>query len=201
VLADRGYHVIAVDLPGHGQSPHARDYTMRLLADSVLESVPPRPEIAVGHSLGGLTLSSIVSTLRPERAIYVDPAFSFPRLAWWQRALAPVVGRQLVKRTASQIARANPRWDQADVRIEAEDFRLVDRRVLAFLLRPGVIVAPSVMAVPSLAVLADGSQLVPVEAADALRELGFEVRIVGGASHTVNRDDFAAFLAALDGWI
>jgi hypothetical protein len=37
--------------------------------------------------------------------------------------------------------------------------------------------------------------------ADRLEAAGFEVRIVRGSGHTVNRDDFHGFMAALDGWI
>jgi hypothetical protein len=50
-------------------------------------------------------------------------------------------------------------------------------------------------------VLADNSQLVKPGLADTLRAAGFEIRVVAGAGHTVNRDDFEGFMAALDGWI
>jgi hypothetical protein len=42
---------------------------------------------------------------------------------------------------------------------------------------------------------------VGTDLADRLRALGFEVRVVPGAGHTVNRDDFEGFLTALDGWV
>lgn len=199
-LAERGYRVIAVDLPGHGQSPRAPEYSLELLADSVIESVPAAPELAIGHSLGGLTLSRAVERLRPQRAVYVDPAFTAPSLSWWQRALAPMMIRRLLSSSTEKIAKGNPAWDREDVDIEAADFARFDRRALSFLDGSGMS-APTSMVVPSLLVLADGSQLVGAELADRLRALGFEVRVVPGARHTVNRDDFAGFMAALDGWI
>lgn len=204
VLAQRGYRVIAVDLPGHGQSPRAERYGTELLVDSLLESVPHTPELAIGHSLGGFTLSRAEERLRPERAIYVDPAFSAPRLSLFVRALAWPASGRLLRSTPAQIAKANPRWALEDTVIESEDFHAFDRRFRAFLLRrdiADVLVAPERLPGPSLVVLADGSRLVDGARAERLRALGYEVRVVAGTSHTVNRDDPAGFLAALDGWI
>ncbi len=200
-LAARGYRVIAVDLPGHGQSPRTETYTTELLAESLLESVPHAPELALGHSLGGLTLSLAVERLNPRRAIYVDPAFSMPKLAWWQRMLAPVMARRLTRQSAAQVAATNPLWAPEDAQIEAEDFRLFDPKFFPLVLKEGAMHPPTTMSVPSLLVLADESQLVSAELADLLHRLGFEVRVVKGARHTVNRDDPDGFLRALDGWI
>ena len=199
-LADKGYRAIAVDLPGHGQSPRAERYTLDLLADSLLQSVPAHPELAIGQSLGGLTLSRAVEWLQPQRASYVDPAFTPPKVAWWQRMLTPLFLRRLLSSNAAAVAKANPRWAQEDVEIEVEDFSRFDRRALDFL-NGAEMAPPATMAVPSLLVLADDSRLVSTDVADGLRALGFEVRIVPGAGHTVNRDDFDGFMQAVDGWV
>src|SRR5215217_7114473 len=74
-LAARGYHVLAPDLRGHGKSPRGR-YSRELWADDVLKVVPERPELVIGHSVGGVVLSMLAERLHPERAIYDDPA-------WW----------------------------------------------------------------------------------------------------------------------
>ncbi|MCX7521827.1 alpha/beta hydrolase [Microbacterium sp. STN6] len=200
-LADLGYHVVAVDLPGHGNSPKAAEYTPELLAASVIESVPAHPHLAMGHSLGGYVLSLALPELQPTRAIYVDPAFSSPRLPWWLRLLAPMSVRRLLASSREKIARNNPRWDPEDVEVEAETFRAFDQRMIGMMLEPDAFRAPTSMLVPSLMVLADNSQLVNDELAERMRLAGFEVRVVRGATHTVNRDDFAAFMAALDGWL
>lgn len=200
-LADLGYHVTAVDLRGHGHSPRASAYTAELFAQDVVETVAPHPELVMGHSLGGLTVSLAVERLRPERVIYVDPAFSGPRLTGWQRMLAPAFLRSLTRASAARIARKNPRWDPADVAIEVETFKAFDPAVIPVLISPGSLRAPDEMHVPSLVVLADNSQLVKADLAELLQERGFEVRIVKGTSHTVSRDDFDGFMKALDGWV
>src|SRR5215831_11292952 len=58
-LAGRGYHVLAPDLRGHGLSPRG-DYSPEAWADDVVESLPARPELALGHSLGGIVLALAV---------------------------------------------------------------------------------------------------------------------------------------------
>ncbi|HEY0247784.1 MAG TPA: alpha/beta hydrolase [Gryllotalpicola sp.] len=202
-LAARGYRAVAVDLPGHGQSPRAPHYSAELLADSVLESVPAHPELAIGHSLGGFALARAVERLRPERAVYVDPAFSAPRLSLVARTLAWPLTWGMLRSSPARIARNNPRWDAEDVAIEAEDFRAFDPRFRGFLLRrdlADVLVGPEHPAVPSLLMLADASRLVDETRAARLAEAGFAVRVVPGAGHTVNRDDYAGFLSALEGW-
>jgi pimeloyl-ACP methyl ester carboxylesterase len=201
VLAARGYHVIAVDLRGHGHSPRAGEYSAALMAQDILDTVPARPELVIGHSLGGLTVSLAVERLDPQRAIYVDPAFSCPAANWFQRALAPAFLRTLARQSAARIAKRNPRWDPADVAIEVESFKAFDRAVLPVVVTPSAMRAPEAMSVPSLVVLADNSHLVKPELADRLREDGYEVRIVPGSGHVINRDDHDGFMRALEGWV
>src|SRR5215471_10253337 len=54
-LAARGYRALAVDLRGHGLSERG-DYSPDAWAEDVLDSLPARPELALGHSLGGIVL-------------------------------------------------------------------------------------------------------------------------------------------------
>ncbi|WP_348788297.1 alpha/beta fold hydrolase [Leifsonia sp. NPDC080035] len=201
VLAERGYHVVAVDLRGHGHSPRASEYTAELMAEDIVDTVPDAPELVMGHSLGGLTVSLAVDRLRPERVVYVDPAFSCPAANWFQRALAPAFLRTLARQSAARIAKRNPRWDPADVAIEVETFEAFDRAAIPAVLAPSVMRAPTTMAVPSLVMLADNSYLVKPEAAERLRGSGFDVRVVAGSGHVINRDDHDGFMRALDGWI
>ncbi|WP_285116092.1 alpha/beta hydrolase [Leifsonia sp. fls2-241-R2A-40a] len=201
VLAERGYHVIAVDLRGHGHSPRTEEYSADLMAQDIVDTVPVRPELVVGHSLGGLTVSLAIERLDPQRVIYVDPAFSCPAANWFQRMLAPAFLRTLARQSAAAIAKRNPRWDPADVAIEVETFRVFDRAVLPVVVTPSAMRAPEVMSVPSMVMLADNSQLVKPELAERLREDGYEVRIVPGSGHVINRDDHDGFMRALEGWI
>jgi pimeloyl-ACP methyl ester carboxylesterase len=201
VLAERGYHVVAVDLRGHGHSPRTAEYSAELMAQDIVDTVPARPELMMGHSLGGLTVSLAIERLDPQRVIYVDPAFSSPAANWFQRALAPAFLRTLARQSAVRIAKRNPRWDPADVAIEVETFKSFDRAVLPVVVTPSAMRAPEVMAVPSMVMLSDNSQLVKPALAERLRDEGYEVRIVPGSGHVINRDDHEGFMRALDGWI
>ena len=83
-----GLPALAIDLPGHGDSSWRADasYTPDNLADDVvlaIEALTSRPQILVGHSLGGLTAAAIASR-RPdlvERVVFVDivPALGMAR--------------------------------------------------------------------------------------------------------------------------
>jgi pimeloyl-ACP methyl ester carboxylesterase len=96
---------------------------------------------------------------------------------------------------------AQPHLGPADVAIEAESFRQFDRAAISAALGGTTETVPATMLVPSLVVLADRSRLVKPALAESLRNMGFEIRIVAGAGHTVNRDDFTGFMAAVEDWL
>jgi pimeloyl-ACP methyl ester carboxylesterase len=87
VLTGRGYRVVAVDLRGHGASARGA-YAPQLFAEDLLETLPRRPELALGHSLGALALALAVEELAPERAVYSEPAW---RLAGSAGTLDPAL--------------------------------------------------------------------------------------------------------------
>jgi pimeloyl-ACP methyl ester carboxylesterase len=65
-----GLPALAIDLPGHGDSSWRADaaYTGRTLAPDVAEGMAAwtdRPQVLVGHSLGGLTAAAVAAS-RPE---------------------------------------------------------------------------------------------------------------------------------------
>lgn len=203
-LAGRGYRVIAVDLRGHGASGRG-EYTPALFADDLVETLPQGAELALGHSLGGLTLSRAVDRLRPRRAVYSDPAWQSVK----SHSVQPEQGfdPSLFVQFAAQanretVAVMNPRWDEADVLIELETLADWDSAT-ATSLSPFVAetVLPEKAVVPSLVQLADPSFLISADDAETLRGRGFEVRTVAGAGHTIHRDDFDGFITSLKGWI
>ncbi|MEV7526293.1 alpha/beta hydrolase [Streptomyces sp. NPDC091371] len=197
-LADRGYRVIAVDQRGHGASGRG-DYTPELYADDLVETLPVGAELAIGHSLGGLTLSLAVERLGPRRAVFSDPAW---HLASPGEGFGPELFAQFKAATKEQIQGMNPRWEEADVDVELATLAVWDEAT-ALGLGPllGADLMPAAPTVPSLVQLADPSFLISQERAAVLKSRGFEVRSVAGAGHTIHRDDFDGFMASLEGWI
>ncbi|MFI1018533.1 alpha/beta fold hydrolase [Streptomyces sp. NPDC020965] len=198
-LAERGYRVLAVDLRGHGASGRADSYATRSYADDLVETLPGGAEVAIGHSLGALTLSLAVRELAPRRAVYADPVWYLPDGAAGYR---PELFTRAKRFTREQIRTANPGWDEVDVDIEVESVAAWDEATAHGLMDiTGKDLLPAGPVVPSLVPIADPSSLVPQKRAALLSERGFEVRKVTGAGHTIHRDDFDGFMASLEGWI
>ncbi|WP_214326968.1 alpha/beta fold hydrolase [Nonomuraea sediminis] len=198
-LADRGYRVVAVDLPGHGQSPRADMYTPDLLASSVLESVPANPALAIGHSLGGLTLGLAVSQLMPSRAIYSDPAFRLPVLPDGSAVTSQMAAVKDL--SVEQMAAVHPEFSAEEVALEVEMTKLWDPATATSLSTVAGKDFTPPLPVPSLVQVADPSFLVSPEYQEELRGKGFEVRVVAGATHTIHRHLFDAFMSGLDDWL
>lgn len=201
-LAEQGYRVVAVDLRGHGASGRAAGpeaYTPEDYADDLVETLPAGAELAIGHSLGALTLAAAVERLAPLRAIYVDPAWHLPTGDARTRAELFLQAKRL---TREHIRVFNPRWAEEDLDIEIDTVGLWDERTAHSLVAlAGRDMWPAKPVVPSLVTLADPSMLVTADDARMLAERGFELRTVAGAGHTIHRDDFDGFMTALKGWI
>jgi len=202
-LADNGFRVLAVDLAGHGASPRSKRYTPRGWADDVVETVAPLldgpPELVMGHSLGGLVASIAADRLAPRAAIYVDPAFAFPRgirgaLFKMGFALAPRPRR-------SALVRWNPRWSARDVENELSALRDWDKRTILGFADTRPVVPPLRLVAPSLVVLAEKSLLITDAAAGSLRRLGMTVETMAESGHSVFRDDHAGFMRLVDEWL
>ncbi|MCB5164309.1 alpha/beta hydrolase [Streptomyces bambusae] len=199
-LAGLGYRVIAVDLRGHGASGRGA-YAPELFADDLVETLPAGADLALGHSLGGLSLSLAAARLRPARAVYSDPAWTVPEPL---RGLGPELSAQFKRAGRKQVEALNPRWEAADVDVELATLALWDESTalgLGGTALAGGGLMPDTPAVPSMVQLADPSFLVSPEQAAALASRGFEVRTVPGAGHTIHRDDFDGFMASLSGWL
>jgi len=202
-LEAQGFRVLAVDLAGHGRSPRAERYSPAAWADDVVETVAPmldgQPDVVLGHSLGGLVASLVADRLAPRAAIYVDPAFAFPKgplgLAYKLFfAIAP-------KPRRNALVRMNPKWSAVDVDIELATLRDWDKRTILGFADTRPLVPPTRLVAPSLVLLAEKSLLITDRVAADLRRRGMTVATVPGTGHTVFRDDHAGFMHAIGEWL
>ncbi|TCC26127.1 alpha/beta fold hydrolase [Kribbella sindirgiensis] len=201
-LAARGYRAVAIDLPGHGDAPRAPDATMELFVDAVLAAVDTPPALAIGHSLGAIVLSHALPRLRASRVVYVDVPFSGPSTDPPAPA-AELRERFTTSRAARTVERLAPRpgWSAEDCRVEAEAAARFDVETAVALERSYIGQSVERPAVPSLVVRADPSRYVSPERARELEEMGFWVRTVPGAGHSVWYGHLDEFMGVLDEWL
>lgn len=78
-LVARGHHVVAMDLPAHGQND-GRFATLPMLADVVTElGHRLRPRVVVAHSLGATaSIYALTQGLAPERLVALAPPAQLP---------------------------------------------------------------------------------------------------------------------------
>jgi pimeloyl-ACP methyl ester carboxylesterase len=194
-LAARGYHAIAVDLPGHGRCPTAPDATLDLFAESVIETVGTTPALAIGHSLGAVVLAAALPVLRPAAAVYVDVPFS-PG----QPPAADLITKftaAKARRTLEQLRYRKPDWSEEDRLVEAEAARQFDPATAAALEGGYLPSGPPNTSTPSLLIRADPSDYVSTGRAAELQQLGFRVVSIRGAGHAVWYTHLAEFLAVV----
>ena len=197
-LIGLGYRVVGVDLRGHGRSPRG-PYTVEALGRDLVDSLPAGADLALGHSMGGLALSLAVGRLRPARAVYSDPAFSF---AGMSDGVIEAMRGMVAEATAESVRAMNPRWSDADVAAELAGFAAFDPAFFDVVEEAASGERlPDEPVVPSMVQLADPSFTVGADDARLLAGRGFTVRTVKGAGHCVHRDDLTGFLNSLDGWL
>ena len=78
-LADR-FHVVALDLRGHGGSTWEPPWHLEQHVADVLEAAPPERAVWLGHSFGGRIAYEVAAAApgRVERLILLDPAIRIP---------------------------------------------------------------------------------------------------------------------------
>lgn len=193
-LAERGWNVVAVDLRGHGDSPHSTEgLTLDDLGRDLIETVGSEPiDLLIGHSLGALTILSALRAL-PElahRVVLEEP----PGIASVDRPLLAALIEDDLRRAHADrdtfiagLLEQNPRWHTRDA-IEATEGVLrcdgdaIVRAVAGLELDWDLVELAGALRVPSLVLLAP----------DVGVKLGGDA---GGSA--LNGPDRAAFFAAL----
>lgn len=180
-LATRGYRVLAVDLPGHGGSPAMPGCSAEDFAAAVLEALPREPELALGHSLGGMTLALLTARLRPGRAVYSESVFRPHGYDMSASELADMLA------AAVRRAPGGPPWDVMTTACFLRDVGGTD-------LTPDP-------ATPSLVQFGEPSGAVPSAEAARLRAAGLVARGIPGAGHSPHLSVYEEFLSSLEGWV
>src|SRR5207244_1509189 len=75
-LVALGYHVYALDMPGHGQSQLADVHRIEQIADriaAVLDALQIAHPIVIGHSWGGAVALELAASIDVARVVLVDP--------------------------------------------------------------------------------------------------------------------------------
>lgn len=131
-LAARGWHVDALDLPGHGDHPKlGRPLTLAALADGVAAQLTAPADVLAGHSLGAIAALALAGRRQPlARALILEdpPATdvaSDPALAEGIERDAALVhaDRDALVRREQQ---ANPRWLDGDAERSADGIAAAD---------------------------------------------------------------------------
>ena len=216
-LAERGWRVVAVDLRGHGHSPridgHATVGVFAADIAAVIERIGAPVEALIGHSLGA-AVSAELAYLRPDlvqRLVLEDPpAITRTDDVHWQTNLE----RELIDAhtdfdgvVARELA-ANPAWLEEDARQDVEGKQLADREGILDSFRRGtearVLDLVPLLTVPALYLIAAEDRSVFAGAArrQLHATLPAHARFVEmNAGHTVHRDRFAEYIAAVREWI
>lgn len=197
-LAADGWRVLALDLPGHGRSPRDPRLTVVRAASAVAATLRARdveaPDLAVGHSYGGVVLSAAREELDPGRTVLVDAVSRFD--GGGDRAhLHAEYARARRGRTYDDLRRTRPHYGERAARVEAASAEAFDPETAAAVLSsPG---GSWPLPAGAVVIRASPSAYVSDEDAHALTGTGVVVRDVPGAAHSVWYSHFAEFMAVL----
>jgi 3-oxoadipate enol-lactonase len=215
-LASASYRVIALDLPGYGDSALTADLTLQSMADQVISSLralDARPAVVLGHSMGGMVAQEMVA--RDPLAVSglvlacTSPAFGQPGGEWQQQflaaRLAPLdqglgmagLAPRLVSDMVSSHSPASAVDQGVDVmrRVPEATYRAALKAIVGFDRRE---LLPQIT-VPALCLAAadDRAALPAVMQRMAQRIPGAHYRCIDRAGHLANVEAPAAFVEAV----
>ena len=110
-LASQGWHALAWDMPGYGDSPMLQPYTFDVLADAAAELLDAHAvphAVVVGHSLGGMVALQLWAR-HPQRVASLmlagsSPAFGHGSGDFQQQFLAQRLAPLDAGKTLAQVA-------------------------------------------------------------------------------------------------
>jgi pimeloyl-ACP methyl ester carboxylesterase len=214
-LAALGWHVTAVDLPGHGRTGHWTGHHRFRDAASDLAAFLRAARLAgpdlrvVGHSWGAMTAAWLPDVgVVPRTLVLLDPpgATHADLVALAEQADPPIAGRA---QAVAAAAAANPGWHRGDVVAYVEAVNQVDVEAARAIALDngdwdaglGALQAPAAASVDTWVVRGDPAAGSLVSNADADRlaaRIGAEhVLTIAGGPHSPQRTHPAATLAAL----
>lgn len=213
LLVERGYRVLALDLPGHGLSARDPELTIETAADAVVETLAQalpstlspgratsddgcrRLAVAVGHSFGATVLAAAAPRLDPGLAVYVDAALTLQGGHDRADLIAQYEHDRRARMSPVELRRLRPFYSVQDAAVEARAAERFDPATAAsvscgadghWTAAPG-----------SIVVRAEPSAWVADEDARRFEHDGVTVRSIPGAAHTVWYSHFEVFTAAL----
>lgn len=199
LLAERGYRVLALDLPGHGGSLRDQNCTVGSAAGAVVDTVrtlaPDTPVTAIGHSYGGTVLAASADRLPLELAVYVDTVCAFTGGADRDELIARYEADRALRRDPAALRAARPHYSERDAVVEARAAERFDPATAASISCGADVSSPP--APGSILVRARPSSFVSDADAARLRAAGVDVRDVPGAAHSVWYGHFDEFVSTL----
>jgi pimeloyl-ACP methyl ester carboxylesterase len=217
-LAAAGWHVVAVDLPGHGQTRHWRhrhrfvETAADVLAAVAALEVKTHPFSVVAHSWGAMVASALPQAgFVPRAIVLIDPpALTLAELETLSRD--PEYRPRAVSAAAlDDLRTSNPDWSEGDIRATAEARgRFEGDAVREILLENGPWDAglanlsdPAASESDAWLIRGEAScgGLIPDAAFEQFRgRLGADrVVTIAGGGHSPHRDRFEATLTAIRG--
>jgi pimeloyl-ACP methyl ester carboxylesterase len=219
-FVERGWHALAVDLRGHGDSPRAaRGLTLGDLTGDLYETILGQlgpdgsVDVLLGHSLGALTALELCGRHEGlvERLVLEEPPGSessdFDEVA---RMVEPDVARAMEapEEMKSEQLEENPSWTEEDAANNVASLRDCDAGPIAEMMRNDLHYDLSALTgsieIPSLLVLgseAQGSALPEPERTAVEGALRRGTVRTFGTGHGVHREDFEGYVRHLGDWL
>jgi len=205
-LADRGWHVTAPDLRGHGETGVADSYRFADHAADVL-SLGTGWDAVLGHSMGG-AIAVVAATADPlwtKGLILQDPAVAMsPHIDEVIGWLLDDYRRPI---TTERLATESPRWDRRDAETKAEALLAAPPEMVEETIRvnwPWMLVEETAaLRVPTVVIGSDPATggLLPITLGDwfAATNPLIDYVMLPGSSHSVHRDAdaYKTYLMAL----